>query len=100
MPRKVKSKTVQTKKNGQRARPVRRRPKKLLSVKNPLNQDISLWEIELLDISEAEFLELWHSGDDRIGYHLGERAIYDKGKVIARIVKEVKIRKEADLEEE
>ncbi len=74
--------------------------RKLLTIKNPINQAASLWELELLDITPEDFLQLWQSGSDRIGFNLAERAIYDKRRQIARILKEVKLRKSAMSEEE
>lgn len=72
----------------------------MILVNNPLDPDVSRWEIELLDIDPEAFLTLWNSGNDRIGFNPSERAIYDKTQLIARIVREVRLaRKEAGEEE-
>jgi hypothetical protein len=77
-----------------------KRPNKRITIPNPMYPDVMVWEIELLDISEAEFRELWDTGNDRIGFNLGERTIYDKNRVVARIAKEVRLPKSPEMEEE
>jgi hypothetical protein len=74
--------------------------KKLITVQNPIDPEGVTWEIELLDIEEQEFLALWNSGNDRIGFNPTERAVYDRTKVVAKIVREIKLRKSLAVDEE
>ena len=99
MPRKTNAKRPPSKNRATRSKRAKKQPKKVITVKNPINPDDSVWQIELLDIGEGEFLDLWTRGSDRIGFNPSERAIYDKTKVIARIAKEVKLPQRAVLEE-
>jgi len=100
MPKKASSKMPPRRRNGTRSKPAKKQPKKVITVKNPINPDDSVWQIELLDIGEGEFLDLWTRGSDRIGFNPSEKAIYDKTKLIARIAKEVRLAQRAVLEEE
>jgi hypothetical protein len=101
MPRKVTSKKKPAKKPTKaRPRASRARAKPVVVLKNPMNPDASLWEIELLDIAQEEFLTLWNTDSDRIGFNLGEKAIYDKSRVVARIAKEIKLSQKDGTDEE
>ena len=89
---------------GQRSRRPRQRtqekPRTVITVPTPIQPEESLWEIELLDMDEQEFLALWHRRDDRLGFHPQQRSIFDKTKVVARIVNEIKVKPPRALEEE
>ncbi len=101
MPRKTPSKKKPAKKTAKgRARATRAQAKPVVVLKNPMNPDASLWQIELLDIGQDEFLTLWNTDSDRIGFNLGEKAIYDKSRVVARIAKEIKLSQKDGSEEE
>jgi hypothetical protein len=101
MPRKLTSKKKPAKKPAKaRPRPSRAQAKPVVVLKNPMNPDASMWEIELTDIGRDEFLMLWNTDSDRIGFNLGEKAIYDKSRVVARIAKEIKLSQKDGSEEE
>jgi len=86
--------------NSQPSRTTQKQATRTITVQNPIHPEESSWEIELLDIKEQEFLALWNSGSDRIGFSPRERVVYDRTRVVAKIVQEIKLKGSKAFEEE